>query len=217
MVRFESLLVRLGASGDPRPAANALLSAWASSDRSYHGLSHLRDCLAQLDDFPEPVEYRDLAEAALWFHDAVYDPRATDNEERSAEQARGVLASLGVPSDTSDEVARLVLLTRHREGPSDPAGRLLCDIDLSILGRSAAEFDAYDRAIRAEYSWVPEPIYRSERRRVLNEFLGRTPLYQTEHFRRRFEAPARENIRRAVGQLEGPEVKQGHAGQRESP
>jgi predicted metal-dependent HD superfamily phosphohydrolase len=203
ILRFESLLARLGAGGDPRPAAGALLSAWASSDRSYHGLSHLRDCLAQLDDFPEPVEYRDLTEAALWFHDAVYDPRANDNEERSAEQARGALASLGVPGGTADEVARLVLLTRHREPPSDAAGRLLCDIDLSILGRSAAEFDAYDRSIRAEYSWVPDPVYRSERRRLLNAFLGRNPLYQTEYFDRRFETAARDNLRRAVGRLEG--------------
>ena len=203
MLRFESLLARLGATGAVRPAANALLSAWADPARSYHGLSHLRDCLAQLDDFPERAKYRDLVEAALWFHDAVYDPRAADNEKRSAEQARRVLASLGVPGDTGDDVARLVLLTRHGEPPNDAAARLVCDIDLSILGRSPADFDAYDRSIRAEYSWVPDPVYRNERRRVLNAFLGRTPLYQTEHFRRRFEVAARENIRRAVEQLEG--------------
>jgi predicted metal-dependent HD superfamily phosphohydrolase len=202
-LRFESLLARLGATGDLRPAADALRSAWADPERSYHGLPHLRDCLAQLDDFTEPVEYRDQVEAALWFHDAVYEPRAADNEERSAERARRVLVSLGVPGDTADEVARLVLLTRHREPPNDAAGRLLCDIDLSILGRSPADFDAYERSIREEYSWVPDAVYRRERGRVLNAFLGRTPLYQTEHFRRRLEDAARENIRRVVGRLDG--------------
>ena len=199
--RFESLLARLGATGDLRPAADALLAAWATPDRSYHGLSHLRDCLAQLDDFPERAEYRDVVEAALWFHDAVYDPRAADNEERSAERARQVLASLGVADGTAAEVARLVLLTRHHTPPTDAAGRLLCDIDLSILGGSPTDFDAYDRAVRVEYSWVPDSLYRRERRRVLNAFLDRSPLYQTEHFRRRFEAAARENVRRAVERL----------------
>lgn len=199
--RFESLLARLGATGDSRPAADALLAAWATPDRTYHGLSHLRDCLAQLDDFPERAEYRDVVEAALWFHDAVYDPRAADNEERSAERARQVLASLGVAGDTAAEVARLVLLTRHDTPPTDAVGRLLCDIDLSILGRSPTDFDAYDRAVRVEYSWVPDSLYRRERGRVLNAFLDRSPLYQTEHFRRRFETAARENVRRAVERL----------------
>jgi predicted metal-dependent HD superfamily phosphohydrolase len=184
-------------------AAQALLSAWAGPARSYHGLGHLRDCLARLDEFPEAAGYRDLVEAALWFHDAVYDPRAGDNEQRSAEQAREVLASLGVPGATADEVARLVLLTRHRAAPADAAGRLLCDIDLSILGQAATDFDAYDRSIRSEYSWVPDAVYRSERRRVLTGFLERNPLYQTGHFRHQFEAAARENLRRAVARLQG--------------
>ena len=199
--RFIALARRLGASLDPAPVAADLLRRWAEPARTYHSLRHLDDCLAQLDAVPAQSADRDLVESALWFHDAVYDPRAGDNEGRSAELAREQLTRLGVAGGRADAVAALVLLTRHRAPPEDAEGRLVCDIDLSILGRPAYEFDRYDREIRAEYHWVPEVHYRRERAAVLREFLGREPLYLTPHFRERYQQPARTNLRRALAGL----------------
>jgi predicted metal-dependent HD superfamily phosphohydrolase len=201
--RFAVLCRRLGARGDASQAAADLLRRWAEPDRAYHNLDHLRHCLARLDDVTvvgagaDP----DLVEAALWFHDAVYDARSADNEARSAELAREALAMLGVPDETARRVAALVLLTRHREPPTEPEGRLLCDIDLSILGESADDFERYDQAIRREYAWVPDPIYRRERAAVLRGLLERQPLYATPHLRERYEQPARANLQRALARL----------------
>ena len=158
-------------SRSPTPS----LAAWAEPDRRYHDLDHLRDCLAELDRAPADGADRDRVEAALWFHDAIYDPRADDNEARSAEWARRALAELGVPSAVADDVARLVGLTRHTGPAPDPSGRLLCDIDLAILGREPEAFDAYDRRIREEYAWVPEPDFRAARIGVLTGLLARSP------------------------------------------
>jgi len=199
--RFGELLRRLGAAGDPRPLANAVLAAWAEPDRRYHDLDHLRACLAELDGAPADGADHDRVEAALWFHDAIYDSRAGDSEALSAEWARRALAELGVPSAVADDVARLVELTRHTDPAADPAGRLLCDIDLAILGREQETFDTYDRHIREEYAWVPEPDFRAARAAVLAGLLARTPLYQTEHFRRRYETVARTNLGRALKRL----------------
>jgi predicted metal-dependent HD superfamily phosphohydrolase len=203
--RFGELLRRLGATADPRPLANAVLAAWAEPDRRYHGLDHLRDCLAELDGAPADGADRDRVEAALWFHDAIYDPRADDNEARSAESARSALAELGVPSAVADDVARLVRLTGHSGPTPDPSGQLLCDIDLAILGREPEAFDAYDRHIREEYAWVPEPDFRAARADVLADLLSRSPLFQTEHFRGLYETAARRNLSRALERLgQGP-------------
>lgn len=202
--RFVALMRRLGATGDPSPLADAILTAWMEPARRYHGIAHLRDCLVQLEESSDSPTERDLVEAALWFHDAIYDPRAADNEERSADWARRALDGLGIPPAAGGEVARLVRLTRHDRPPDDPAGRLICDIDLSILGRSPPEFDEYDRLIQAEYAWVPVTAYREGRRRVLTGFLRRRPLYLTEQFRRRYETAAHANLERALTALDGP-------------
>ena len=178
------------------------MAAYAEPARAYHGLPHLWDGLARLDEAATVGAERDHVEAALWFHDAVYDARADDNEERSALLAQRTLTDLGVEAAVGQEVARLIRLTDHRMPPSDRAGRLLCDIDLSILGRSPEEFDAYDAAIRAEYAWAPDEAYRAGRRQVLAALLARDPLYGTEEFRGRYEVRARANLRRALARLE---------------
>jgi predicted metal-dependent HD superfamily phosphohydrolase len=202
--RFMALVRRLGGSGDAGPEADALLAAWAQPARVYHGTAHLADCLARLDELPAAAEGLAPIEAALWYHDAEYDPRAGDNEERSAVWAERALLELGVAPRVAAEVGRLIRLTRHVEPATDEAGRLVCDIDLSVLGRPPAEFDAYDAAIRAEYAWVPEEEFRAGRRRVLRALLARDPLYGTERFRRRYEELAHANLRRALARLGEP-------------
>jgi predicted metal-dependent HD superfamily phosphohydrolase len=199
--RFSELLRRLGASGDPQPLGDAVLAAWAEPARRYHNLDHLRDCLAELDRAPTEGACRDRVEAALWFHDAIYDPRAGDNEARSAQWSHRALVDLGVPSAVADDVARLIRLTVHSGPDPDPSGQLLCDIDLAILGREPEAFDTYDRHIREEYAWVPEHEFRAARSGVLAGLLSRSPLYQTEHFRGLYETAARRNLSRALERL----------------
>jgi predicted metal-dependent HD superfamily phosphohydrolase len=202
--RFTRLVLRLGATGDGTALGDALLAAWSAPNRAYHDLRHLEDCLAQLDGAPATPATRDLVEAALWFHDAVYDPRAGDNEERSAAWAAEALSALGIGLEVAGQVARLVGLTAGHAPTPDPAGQLMCDIDLSILGRPVELFDSYDRRVRAEYGWVPEAAYRAGRAQVLERLMRREPLFQTPAFRRRFEAQARFNLGRALTALGQP-------------
>ncbi|MFL5493225.1 MAG: N-methyl-D-aspartate receptor NMDAR2C subunit [Gemmatimonadales bacterium] len=202
--RFERLWRRLGAAGDGAALFAELDAAYREPARVYHTTEHLADCLARLDEFPEPEAERDLVEAAIWFHDAVYDPRRSDNESRSAEWAARAFAETGVAGNLVERIRRLVLLTRHLGPAPDPAGQLLCDIDLSILGREPAEFERFERAIRAEYAWVPEPEYRTGRARILRGFLQREPLYQTVPFRLRYEDAARRNLAGALARLAEP-------------
>jgi predicted metal-dependent HD superfamily phosphohydrolase len=138
---------------------------------------------------------------AVWFHDAVYDPRAADNEEQSAAVAQRLLAPWVAPPVLA-ETARLILLTkRHETTPEDGPGHILLDADLAILGAGPAEYDCYAEAIRREYAWVPEADYRAGRKRVLERFLLRPRLYYTDRMRARAEAPARENLHGEVGRL----------------
>jgi predicted metal-dependent HD superfamily phosphohydrolase len=201
--RFAALCRRLGATADISPLAADLLARHREPHRAYHGLDHLRDCLEQLDTAPPEGADRDRVEAALWFHDAIYHPLAADNEAQSAELARRSLEATGVPAAVARDVAALVLETRHLEPPVAPDARLLCDVDLSILGREPAQFERYERAIRAEYAAVPEALYRRGRAAVLRKLLQRRPLFGTRHFRSRYEEAARANLARALAACGG--------------
>lgn len=200
-VRWIELWSRLGAQGTGLSTFAHLSRAYAEPGRAYHTAEHIGDCLAQLDLARDLAQRPDEVEAAIWFHDAVYIPGASDNEDRSAHLAQTVLLACAVPPDVSGRVGALVLATRHLTVPQDPDARLLCDIDLSILGREPERFEEYERRIRLEYARVPDAIYRTARSEVLTRFLRRRFIYQTDFFRERYEAPARANLERALEQL----------------
>ncbi len=184
-------------------AAARLAFEYSDLARAYHGKAHIADCLEQFDAVRELFEHPDDAEFALWYHDLVYDSRAKDNEARSADWAAKELGFGGAGVETIERVRKFIDATRHVEIPTDNDARLIVDIDLSILGRDAAAFDAYDAAIRKEYAWVPEDQYRKGRAGVLRSFLKRERIYLSDYFFERFEKQARANIVRVIARLVG--------------
>jgi predicted metal-dependent HD superfamily phosphohydrolase len=202
--RWLDLWSRLGAQGSGASIFAQLAAAYAEPGRAYHTAEHIRECLAELDLTRTLARDPDEVEAALWFHDAVYLPGASDNEDQSAELARTALSLGAVPREVADRVAALVLATRHASLPSAPDEQLICDIDLSIFGREPGIFDAFERRIRREYAWVPESVYRRERSTVLAGFLRRRSIYQTDQFRQRYELLARANLERLIEKLAEP-------------
>lgn len=192
----------MGAGGKVDRVFDDLVAAHGEAARAYHTLDHVLDCLTRLDESGSAAADRDPVEAALWFHDVVYDPHRTDNEARSAEWAAQALRSVGIAEAIVQRVNDLIRMTGHSSPTNDPQGALLCDVDLSILGRDEETFDEYERRIREEYDWVPEPLYRAGRTRILSAFERRDRIYQTEYFHDRYEAPARANLRRALARLQ---------------
>jgi len=181
---------------------NRLMACWNEGHRCYHTLQHLRECLVLFDDVRGEARRPGEIELALWFHDAFYDPKRTDNEERSAQWASASVLQAGLPPDVADRVHALVMATRHEAVPEGADARLLVDVDLAILGADPKRFDQSDRQIRAEYAHVPEDQFREGRRRVLSGFLARPRLYSTEYFHAALEARARANLKRALERLE---------------
>lgn len=181
----------------------SLRAAYAEPRRRYHTLAHIEDCLARLAAI-SPLSERDrkLLTAAIWWHDAVYDPTRGDNEALSAELAAADLPALGYTPDEVAEVQRLILLTKGHQVPADDRlGALMVSIDLSILGADPETYDAYARAIRDEYAHVPEDLYREGRARVLRHFLEAPALFPDLDFAARLDAPARANLRREIAAL----------------
>lgn len=201
-------LAAAGREGDARTVFEQLVRCYASPGRHYHTLVHVERCLQDLDEARHLTGRPDLVEAALWFHDCVYDPRRSDNEERSAAVASDALARLGVPPADRAAVTHLILATRHtRPADAEAAGdlacgeRLIADVDLAILGAPAAQYDAYERAIRREYAYVPDEAFRAGRAALLRGFLTRPMIFATAHHRQRYEQRARRNLAQSLVRL----------------
>lgn len=205
--RWLALWQRLGA---PRQADGMLaetfrdlISRYAEPHRHYHTAQHISECLAKFDG--EGVQalcrHPDEVEIALWFHDAVYDTRAHDNEKQSVSWAVETLSKTGAPLDCQQRIEALIMATCHDALPATQDARALVDIDLSILGAGAARFDEYERQVRAEYAWVPEFMFRRTRKKILQQFLARPSIYSTDLFRQKLEQPARSNLERSLRAL----------------
>ena len=191
----------LGASADGDTACTELLARYAEPWRKYHTLQHLRECIVMFESVAYLADRPAEVETGLWFHDAVYDPRRADNEEQSASLARSLLAAAGVAEEVCARVDGLILATKHTAMPSEPDQQLLVDIDLSILGADESRFEEFERQVRDEYAFVPEPIFREKRCAILRSFLERTRIYSTPYFLGRFEHQARINLARSIGAL----------------
>lgn len=199
--RFAHAWARLGAAGDCTLECDLLWAAWSRPERHYHDGLHLQECLTGLDTHAGMVRRPALLEMVLWYHDAVYDSRAADNEERSARWAESSLGAAGVDAAAVAEVGALIRLTKGHGPVTTPEGALLCDLDLAILGREPSRYDGYEAAIRHEYEWVPWEVYRVKRAEVLRAFLTRSSIYLTQPFQATHESQARDNLQRALAAL----------------
>ncbi|RWK08614.1 hypothetical protein [Mesorhizobium sp.] len=180
-----------------------LRALYQAEDRHYHSLAHIEALLALATEYRRLLHDPDAVEAAIWFHDAIYDSRAKDNEAKSADLAEKKLAGRADPGRLARIVAMINATATHQLPPlnderatSDAA--LFLDMDLAILGAEPDAFDAYETAVRREYGWVEEPMWRAGRAAVLKSFLTRPHIFHAAEFRQRFEPRARQNLERSL-------------------
>ncbi|MET9916168.1 hypothetical protein ABZZ04_03670 [Streptomyces sp. NPDC006435] len=196
--RWREVLVRArggAAAPDPAPYADNLLARWAEPQRRYHTTAHLAAVLDHVDTLAGHAADPDAVRLAAWFHDAVYRPDRSENEERSAALAERALPEAGVPDGVTAEVARLVRLTvTHDPAPGDTDGEVLCDADLAILAADPQHYAAYTAQVREEYGFVPDDAFREGRATVLRQLLGLPRLFRTPYGADRWEQRARRNL-----------------------
>jgi predicted metal-dependent HD superfamily phosphohydrolase len=181
---------------------NKLVEHYSEKGRAYHNLSHIKTLLDLSAVYKDAAQNNHAIFFAIWFHDAIYNTRENDNEERSAELAAQSLTELGVSENTTLPVQDMILATKHHQANdfSDDS-KLFLDLDLSILGTEPTIYKEYSRAIRIEYSWVPKFLYKRGRKKILSSFLERPRIYYLDQMAGIFEAQARQNIESELTEL----------------
>ncbi len=179
---------------------------YGAPGRHYHGLAHIKALLALMEEYRDQLADPQAVEAAVWFHDAIYDSRRSDNEAASATLAADRLSSRTAPARLSRIVAMIEATASHvlpdlgDEAATRDAAFFL-DMDLSILGAPRDTFDFYEAAVRREYGWVDDEAWAVGRAAVLRKFIERPQVFHTKAFGQRYEAVARENIERSIAAL----------------
>jgi predicted metal-dependent HD superfamily phosphohydrolase len=199
--RWLTLWQRACLADDANSCYQQLSSLYSQPHRYYHNCFHIADCLREFDLAKHLACHPGAVELAIWFHDAVYDSHAADNEERSAELAADCLVKAEGPKDLVQDVRRLILATKPTSIPLSQDEKLLVDVDLSILGQSEQRFWEYEQKIRQEYSWVPKEVFAAKRAEILEQFLARRGIFSTEWFCAKYEDQARRNLRASISKL----------------
>lgn len=196
--RFEPLWVRRVPScalAAPR-VAGELIALYSQPERRFHNLGHIADCLRTLDEVRALVATPDAVELALWFHDAIYVAGARDNEDRSVELFRS-LAS-GVDAAFGDEIAALIMATKHSAKAESGDCGYMVDIDLAGFGVGWDEFMRKGAELRDEYAMQSDDEYYHGQVSFLTQLRARPAFYCTAYFRTRYEDKAQDNLRRLL-------------------
>lgn len=203
-LRWEKLLFQFGVEQQMAQRLFLDLSKFYSSpERYYHTLTHIQHFLSVVDTLTAKAENLEAIEFAAWFHDLIYDSKAKDNEEKSADYAESILKSLAIPGELIDQVKRLILRTKSHQSTEedDLDTKIMLDADLAILGVEDAEYRRYAQAIRWEYIWVGDEDYREGRTQFLQSLLKRPRIYQTEEVFEALETKARNNLREELNSI----------------
>jgi len=199
----------------PLSVISSLTTLYNEPHRHYHNLSHVQACLRLVDTLVDSKwltkTQADVVETAIWFHDAVYDPRSRPgrNEERSAELfLTTLLTTEMVGSEREVRVIHQMIRDTANHKVTDQfysdtdlwSARFFLDIDLSILGEPRPVYAQYMQAIRKEYSFVPLEEYKVGRTKALEALLSRDPFYLTGYFSTR-TANAKQNLEEEIKYL----------------
>lgn len=178
-----------------------LISHYQQSHRHYHNLTHLSECFVWFDEIKGDLYRPNLVAIALFYHDVIYNPKSSTNEQDSSDMMKGELQDILSEQELAI-INEFILATKHHINPLTNEYKhdldYLLDMDLAILGSSPERFAEYNTQIRQEYAWVNGLIYHFKRKSVLKGFYQKERIYLTEYFYDRLEKQARENLKPAI-------------------
>lgn len=171
---------------------------YSDKNRHYHTLLHLENLLTQLTEVKSQIKNWDTLLFSLFYHDAIYNAKKSDNEEKSAELAEKRMKELRVPTEMIELCKSQIMATKSHISSGDSDTNYFTDADLSVLGMDWESYTQYYKGVRKEYAIYPTLIYNPGRKKVLNHFLSMERIYKTDHFYHKFEEQAKENLKKEL-------------------
>ncbi|GFN98562.1 hypothetical protein PoB_002506800 [Plakobranchus ocellatus] len=172
--------------------------------RFYHTLSHIQHMLQLFHQWKEMISDPSAVALAIFFHDIVYDPQASDNEIQSIRLFGKFALDAHLAHSVVSKVSQMIksTITHSVEGKSDDLDLcLFLDFDLAVLGQEKDQYKMYAKQIRQEYIHVKDEDFKHGRGKVLRSLLNSPSLYASEAFSQEYEEQARANIAKEIDTL----------------
>lgn len=158
-----------------------LINRYLESHRFYHSVHHVENLLHQIetiysvyDDVSES-DCEILAITAI-FHDIVYDPKQTDNEEKSVEFFDSLLSPDKGNDKDINQIRHMILATKRHHKTGDRLTDLFNMMDMDILFADFPALVFYEYQIRQEYIFADDQMYKFGRLAFLNSII-KDPIY----------------------------------------
>ena len=174
---------------------------YADKKRHYHTLQHLDNLLAQLIEIKGEIQNWEAILFTLYYHDIVYDPLKSDNEEKSAALAEKRMKQISVSADTIERCKKHILATKSHLKSTDSDTNYFTDADLAVLGQPWEAYTLYYKNVRKEYAIYPDLVYHAGRKKVLHHFLTMDNIFKTDFFYHKFEKQAKQHIQKEISLL----------------
>jgi predicted metal-dependent HD superfamily phosphohydrolase len=175
-----------------------VIQYYSEKHRAYHNLKHIEALLGFVEQYKHLLNEIDSVLFTVWFHDLIYEPTSSKNEENSALLAEKHLQKLNVSDNQIKSISTWILASKSHQLSMDSDtfdAQFFLDIDLSILGADEQVYKIYAKDIRKEYKIYPNLLYKVGRKKVLQSFIEKPRIYKTELFFNLLEEKAKANLK----------------------
>ncbi|MDH7604197.1 MAG: HD domain-containing protein [Melioribacter sp.] len=181
----------------------SLLQSRISSNHVYHDVDHTRNVAEATEIIGRASnlsnEELEIVIIAAWFHDLGYVEKVEGHEEISAEFAEEFLLKENYPIEKIEKIKKCILATKVPQNPQNILEEVICDADLSHLGKKSfkhrndlfrEEFEFYFGRQLTEAEWIKKSI----------DFLNNHKFF-TEFARREYDAQKSRNLEKLKEEL----------------
>ncbi len=160
-----------------------ILSCWSEPQRHYHTQKHLEDLLTKINQRRSSLSVKDYEKLIIvaLFHDIVYNPMSSTNEDDSGDMfidkgyPHGYTPDEDIISKNDiDEIYQAIIDTKSHKATTF-ISKLFCDLDMSIIGSSYADLLELENGIYNEFKGYGNEVYKKGRLSFLRQSLASYP------------------------------------------
>lgn len=171
-----------------------LMDSYNEPQRYYHTLDHIEHCLSLFDKISSKLQSPHALELAIWFHDVVYQPGATNNEQLSADQFMQTTKKR-FDDSLRNTVYQHIMATLHLHSEMNHADtKYMVDIDLSSFGLPWPEFIHDSENLRREMAHLSNEDYCRKQSAFQQALMDRPRFFRSDYFYQNYESQARQNL-----------------------